>query len=316
MPRKILWLDAKTVSRNLKGNIYIVTGANSGIGLETTRQLVKQGAHVIMACRRSDAAKEAAKGFENLSGTVDFMKLDLADFASVRSFAQAFKDKYDHLNGLANNAGMLAGRERKVTKDGFEVSYQVSFLGHFLLTELLLDVLKKTRDSRIVMVSSVLHAGRPGRRPDVHFEDLDMKSRKFNGFQMYGEVKVANVLYARELGDRLKDTNVSAYALHPGFARSNFGQDGGPMKIMRIMMGPFWNRITDSSEESAQTTLHCLLSEDAPKYSGMYFSQQSNSYNDKQCRPGGWPMKSPNPNANDSNKAQKLVEIARKCVGL
>ena len=319
MPRRrILRIDEKTSSKDLSGKVYIVTGANSGVGLETTRQLVKQGGHVVMACRRTNAGEEVAKTFSGLKGSYEVMKLDLADLQSVRDFAAEFQTKHDRLDGLACNAGLVThGNERQLTKDGLETTIGVSYFGHFLLTELLLDVLKRSAPSRMAIVSSVVHAGRPGSRPALHLDDLNYEKRPFRNFAAYGEAKVASILYAKELAERLKGTGVVTASIHPGWARSNFGSGGGfLMRTIMAVMQPLTRSMSDSSEEAAQTTLHCLVSDDAPNHSGAYFSQSSVLYRDRECRQGGWPMKTPNPNADDMDTAKKLVEKSYEIVGL
>lgn len=313
-------LDQETKAKDLNGKIYIVTGANSGVGLETTRQLVAQGGHVVMACRRPDAGEEAASTMKALKGSCEVMRVDLANLQSVRDFAAAFLAKFDRLDGLACNAGMVnMNGERQLTKDGLETTIGISYFGHFLLTELLLDVLTQTEDARMVILSSVVHAGAPNNRPAIHLDDLNYEKRPFKAFDVYAEAKVATTLYAMELGERLKDTDVTVASVHPGWARSNFG--GGGNFMMRVAMGmmqPFVNAfgMTDSNEESAQTSLHVLLSDDAPKHSGAYFSQSSVLYRDAECKNGGWPMTSPNPNATDMDMARKLVKRSYDIVGL
>jgi retinol dehydrogenase-13 len=316
--RDLLWIDEETRAKDVGGKVYIVTGANSGVGLETTRQLVKQGGHVVMACRRPHAGEEVAKSFSGLKGTYEIMGLDLADLQSVRDFAAEFLRKYDRLDGLACNAGLVTmGNEPQFTKDGFEMCIGVSYFGHFLLTELLLDVLKKSAPSRIFLVSSVVHAGDEGNRPQVHLEDLNCETRPFNNFAAYAEAKVANVLYAAELAKRLEGTGVSAFSVHPGWARSNFGSGGNLfMRTLMAIMRPFTRSMSDSNEEAAQTSLHCLLSDDAPEHSGAYFSQSSVLYRDRECRNGGWPMTTPNPNARDMDAARELVALSYELVGL
>ena len=317
MPRRnVLRIDEKTRAKDVSGKVYIVTGANSGVGLETTRQLVEQGGHVVMACRRPDAGEEVAKSFSGLKGSYEVMKLDLADLQSVRDFAAAFLKKHDRLDGLACNAGMAnLSRQPQYTKDGFEITMAVSYFGHFLLTELLLDVLKKSAPSRMVIVSSVMHAGSEGNRPNIHLDDLNFKNRPATG--AYNEAKLAVILYAKKLAERLEGTGVTTASVHPGWARSNFGSGGGPfMRMLMAIMRPFTRSMTDSNEESAQTSLHCLLCDDAPKHSGAYFSQSSVLYRDRECRPGGWPMTSPNPNARDMDTARELVGLSYELVGL
>ena len=311
-------IDEQTAAKDLSGKVYIVTGANSGVGLETTRQLIEQGGHVVMACRRPDAAKEVAQSFSELKGSYDVLRVDLADLQSVRNFVTEFSNKYDQLDGLACNAGMANMQgERKVTKDGFEITIGISYFGHFLLTELLLDMLKQSAPSRMVIVSSVVHAGNPNNRPDVHLDDLNWENRPYQNMTAYAEAKVANVLYAKELAERLEGTGVSVFSVHPGWARSNFGSGAGwLMNTAMALLQPFVRSMTDSNEESAQSTLHCLLSDDALNYSGAYFSQSSVLYRDRECRDGGWPMESPNPNAKNMDTARKLVAMTYEMVGL
>lgn len=316
MARRKLMLDEKTKSINLKGKTYIVTGANSGVGFETSRQLIKQGGHVVMACRRVEVGKTVAKEFDDLKGSYEVMALDLASLQSVRDFASNFLKKHKALDGLDCNAGAaFMGRQPTYTKDNLEMTMQVNYYGHFLLTELLLDVIKKTKGSRIILLSSVVHAGRPGNRPDIHLDDMNFRNRKFS-MQAYSEAKVAETLYSKELAERLKGTGTTTYSVHPGWARSNFGKGNLLMRLLLPIMTLFMYNRTDSSEESAQTSLHCLISKEAPKYSGAYFSQSSALYNDKECVQGGWPLETPNPNAKDMTKARKLVQHSYEVVGL
>ena len=210
---------------------------------------------------------------------------------------------------------MRGGIER--TKDGFESTIAVSYFGQFLLTELLVDTLRTTAPSRMAIVSSVVHAGSPKNRPQVVLDDLNYERRDFNAMRAYSEAKVATVLYAKELAERLTGTGVSAFSVHPGWARSNFGSGGSlAMRTAMAVMRPVSRLVSDSGEQSAQTTLHCLLSDDAPRHSGAYFSQWSILYRDKQCRVGGWPMETPNPNANNIDTARRLVAMSYDLVGL
>lgn len=318
MARRVLKCDQKTLQKDVSGMVFIVTGANSGVGLETARQLVRQGGHVVMACRRVEAGEEGAKTFAGLKGSWEVMMLDLADLQSVRDFATAFLGNHKRLDGLVCNAGaVFMGKEAAYTIDGFEMTIGVNYLGHFLLTELVLDTLKESSPSRMAIVSSVVHAGRPANRPKLHLDDLHYRKRDYRAFDAYAEAKVADVLYAKELAERLKDTGVSAFSVHPGWARSNFGTGGSLlMRTTLAIMRPLTRGLSDSNEDSAQTSLHCMLSDDAPNHSGAYFSQSSALYRDKQCKNGGWPMESPNPNATDMGTAVELVEASRRLVGL
>ncbi len=316
--KHLIWCDEQTLSKDLSGKTYIVTGANSGVGFETTQQLIKQGAHVVMACRRPNAGEEAQKSFNDLKGTSEVIQCDLADLQSVRDFVSSFKTKHNKLDGLMCNAGMVSMKNEAIhTKDGFELTMASSYFGHFLMTEMLIDTLKQTPNSRMGIISSVVHANSPKNRYKVHLDDLHWKNRKFNNFDAYGEAKVAVVLYAKELAERLKDEGVTTASIHPGWARSNFGSGGNfLMRTAMAIAKPFTRSISNSNWESAQTSLHCLLSDDATKHSGAYFSQHSVLYRDKECRKGGWPMQTPNPNARDIETAKKLVAQSRTLVGL
>ncbi|MEM7162510.1 MAG: SDR family NAD(P)-dependent oxidoreductase [Bacteroidota bacterium] len=318
--KNVIWCDENALSKDLAGKTFIVTGANSGVGFETTKQLVKQGAHVVMACRRPEAGEEVARQFTDLKGSYEVIKCDLADLDSVRSFVKRFQENHNQLDGLACNAGMVNMENKaKYTKHGFETTMAASIYGHFLLTESLLEILKNTASSRMLILSSVVHAGSPKNRYKLHFDDLDWQSRKYNNFAAYGEAKVASVLYAKELAERLKGTGVSTYSVHPGWARSNFGGGGNAiMKGLMTLTKPIFSllNLSDSSWESAQTSLHCLLSDEAPNHSGKYFSQHSVLYRDKECKKGGWPMQTPNPHADSMDDAKRLVEVCRAKVGL
>jgi NAD(P)-dependent dehydrogenase (short-subunit alcohol dehydrogenase family) len=316
--KNTLWAAEADLAKDLTGKTYLITGANSGVGLETTRQLVKQGAHVVMACRRVDAGEDARKSFEGLRGSSEVMHCDLADLASIRGFVEAFKAKHDRLDGLGCNAGaVIMGNEAKYSKDGFEMTLAASYFGHFLLTELLLDVLIASAPSRIYIISSVVHANSPAKRYDVNLDDLNWNNRPYTAFDAYGEAKVVSVLYAKELAERLEGSGVTTASIHPGWARSNFGS-GGPwwMSALITLARPLTRGMSDSNWASAQTSLHVLLNDDSPNHSGAYFSQHSVLYRDKECRKGGWPMETPNPNARNMDTARALVAKTRELVGL
>jgi len=316
---KTLMCDPKLFEKDLSGRIYIVTGANSGSGFATTKQLADQGARVIGACRRVEAGKEAFADLGNIRGSVEIMELDLASLASVRSFAEAFLAKYDRLDGLVNNAGVMHTPEGR-TVDGFETQFGINYLGHFLLTKLLLDTLKASAPSRIVCVSSVAHAGMRGYYGEIDFDDLNFENKEYDAYQAYANSKLANVLHALDLARRLEGTGVSAFSVHPGWIRSNLIADSGGAVgrfVQNVLLRPFSGLLgTMSWFEGAQTSLHCLLDDDAPDHNGEYYSQNSILYPNKENRPGGWPMKSPNPLAHDTELAEKLYHRSLELVGL
>ena len=135
--------------------------------------------------------------------------------------------------------------------------------------------------------------------------------------QAYGESKLANVLHARELAQRLDGTGVSVFSVHPGWARSNLPGGGVVGFIQNVLLRPVSPLLTlMSSEDGAQAPLHCLLDDDAPNHSGAYFSQNGILYSDRECRAGGWPMRSPNENARDDAMARRLADVSRELVGL
>jgi len=302
--------------KDLSNSIYLVTGANSGAGLATTEQLVRQGAHVIAACRRVNAGKEAIKNLSNERGSVEVMELDLNSLTSVKRFVASLKERHDKLHGLVNNAGVM-NTPKGQTEEGFETQFGINHLGHFLLTELLLDVLKAGAPSRIICVSSVAHAGMQKRPATIDFDDLFFEKRKYNAIDSYCQSKLAVVIYARHLAERLKETGICVFSTHPGWIRSNLVKHTMPPWIQNIVMKPFSGLLTMmSAEDGAQTQLHCLLDDDAPDHSGEYYSQNSILYTKKEDRHGGWPMLSPNPLSYDDKLAERLYEASIELVGL
>ncbi|MDG1483173.1 MAG: SDR family oxidoreductase [Myxococcota bacterium] len=303
------------LKQDLSGKIYIITGANSGVGLGTARQLVEQGAHVVLACRRVSAGEEAAQTLATLSGTTEVIALDLGSLSSVRAFAEAFLERHSRLDALVNNAGLMNTPQGK-TQDGFETQFGVNHLGHFLLTELLLEVLKSSAPSRVICVASAYHVeaqGKPGR---IVLDDLNFERRPYDGWEAYAQAKLANVLHAQELARRLEGSGVSAFSVHPGWVRTNLISSTMPSWLQNVVMRPIGALIDlISVEDGAQTTLHCLLDPQVPETSGAFYAQ-TGSFPDKQDRKGGWPMTSPNPQVRDLALAEALYVRSRDLVGL
>lgn len=212
---------------DLEGRVIVVTGANSGLGLETTRALVAHGAHVIMACRNADKARRAAATVETKGGPgrADPWSLDLADLGSIEAFARRFVDRYDHLHGLCNNAGVMTLPYAK-TVDGFEMQLGTNHLGHYALTGRLLPVLLATDDSRVVTVSSLMHhVGR------MRWDDLQGE-RRYGEWTAYGQSKLANLLFCFELQRRLEAAKARTISLasHPGYAATDLQLVGARQK--------------------------------------------------------------------------------------
>lgn len=312
---RTLRCDPKLFEKDLQGRTYIVTGANSGSGLATVTQLVRQGAHVVAACRRVQAGTEATEHLGSERGSVEVRTLDLGSLASVRRFVAEFASTHTRLDGLVNNAGVMNTPEGR-TEDGFETQLGTNHLGHFLLTELLLDTLKASAPSRIVCVSSVAHVGIRKELGEICLEDLQFERRPYDGLRAYTQSKLAVVLYARHLATRLEGTGVSVFSVHPGWIRSNLVKHMAPTWVQNVVLRPFSGLLgMMSAEDGAQTQLHCLLDDVAPKHSGEYYSQNSILYPDKSNRPGGWPMRSPNPHVYDDELAEALFRASRELVG-
>ena len=303
--------DPSLFEKDLEAHTYIVTGANSGIGLVTASQLAKQGAHVVLACRRVAEADKCIVDIKASQPNVklESMPLDLGDLASVRDFAAAFLQKHKRLDGLINNAGVMNTPARK-TKQGFEMQIGVNHFGHFLLTDLLLDTLKQSAPSRIVCLSSCYHDKAMGREGTIDFDDLNFESRTYDGWEAYAQSKLANLLHAKGLAKRLEGTGVTAVSVHPGWVRTNLLKNTLPLWVQNIFMRPIQGFIgLFEPWEGAQTTLHATLADSVPAHAGEYYSQLG-TYRDKSANKGGWPMSSPNPVAHDDVIADRLWDLS------
>jgi NAD(P)-dependent dehydrogenase (short-subunit alcohol dehydrogenase family) len=216
------WTEANIP--DLTGKTIVVTGANSGLGLETTRLLAGRGAHVVMACRTQSKAERAMTqvSASNPSASLEFMALDLASLASVRAFAEGVTAKFDRLDVLINNAGVMA-LPRTETADGFEMQLGTNHLGHFALTGALMPMLLETSGARVVTVSSLMH-----RVGSMRFDDLHGR-RGYDKWRAYNQSKLANLLFCYELDRRLRviDADVRSVAAHPGYSATNL-QGVGP----------------------------------------------------------------------------------------
>jgi NAD(P)-dependent dehydrogenase (short-subunit alcohol dehydrogenase family) len=204
------------------GKLALVTGSNSGIGFEAARILAERGATVVLACRGASKADEARARILSKRPDVEIipMPLDLADLDSVRAFAQAFTARFDRLDLLLNNAGVMMP-PASTTKQGFELQFGVNHLGHFALTGLLLDRLRSTAGARVVNVSSQAH--RQGR---IDFDDVDFRKRGYDRMLAYCQSKLANLLFTFEAARRFAaaEIDVLVAAAHPGWTRTNLQQ--------------------------------------------------------------------------------------------
>jgi NAD(P)-dependent dehydrogenase (short-subunit alcohol dehydrogenase family) len=200
-----------TKDTRIDGKVVIITGANSGIGKETAIDLAKRGGKIYIACRNNKRGEDALKEIKDKSNSSDvyFLQLDLSSMDSIRTFSLKFHELENHLHILINNAGIMAC-PKAMTKDGFEAQIGTNHMGHFLLTNLLLDLLKQSSPSRIVVLSSLFHwYGR------INKEDLNSE-KSYWKWLAYGQSKLANILFTRELARRLEGTGVTVNSCHPG----------------------------------------------------------------------------------------------------
>ncbi|XP_061781897.1 dehydrogenase/reductase SDR family member 13-like [Nerophis lumbriciformis] len=284
----------------LHGKTVIVTGSNTGIGKMTAIDLARRGARVILACRSRQRGEDALEDVKKESGSsqVVFMQLDLGNLKSVRSFAETFLRDEARLDILINNAGVyLQGR----TEDGVGMMFGVNHLGHFLLTNLLLERLQECQPSRVVNVSSLAH----------NFGKIDfdcLSKHKALGLgtsfaqvsQIYSDSKLCNVLFTHQLAKRLQGSQVTCYALHPGAINSDLARNTS--SFLQILLKPVTVYFFKNTVQGSQTTLHCALQEGIEPLSGRYFSN---------CT-----VRDVYAKAKDDGAAKKLWEISEKMCAL
>ena len=217
----------------LGGKTVVITGANTGIGLETAVDLAKRNARVILACRSVERGERAAVDVKKRSGNdnVVFVQLDLASLDSVRKCAAKILEEEPRIDILINNAGVMGTPERTLTQDGFEMHFGVNHLGHFLFTNLLLDRIKEVPSARIVNVSSAAHQG-----GKINFDNLNSE-RSYSDWTAYGTSKLANILFTRSLAKRLEGTGVTTNALHPGLISTELGRNFNIFVVRGILKG-------------------------------------------------------------------------------
>src|SRR5712691_5806320 len=254
-----------TVNSSMQGKICMVTGANSGIGKATALALAQMGATVVMVCRDRARGEEAKSEITTKSknNAVDLLQADLSSQQSIRQLVGNFQQHYTHLHVLINNVGAAFPGRRRETVDGLEMTFAVNYLAPFLLTNLLLDVLKASAPAQIVNVSSNSHeAGY------IQMDDLQ-EEKHYRSMRVYGQSKLAVVQFTYELARRLQGTGVTANCLHPGFVATHFGQrDVGPaFRLLVKLIGSFGT----SPEKGAKTSIYLASSPEVEGVTGKYF---------------------------------------------
>ena len=254
---------------DMHGKTIVVTGGNSGIGKETAIALAAMGAHVVMTARNVEKGRAALAELRTratgTAGTAEVADLDLASFASIRTFADDLLQRHPRVDVLVNNAGVVSSR-RAETREGFELTFGVNHLGHFLLTTLLLDRLRQSAPSRIVTVASGAHRSARG---GLDFDDLQA-TRHYGVMRAYAASKLANIYFSRELARRLDGSGVTSNALHPGFVASNFAREGDAGRLGEIatsLLRPF----AISPARGALTSVHLASSTEVEGVTGGYF---------------------------------------------
>ncbi|XP_048455791.1 retinol dehydrogenase 11 isoform X1 [Rhincodon typus] len=283
---------------DLRGKTAIVTGANTGIGKYIAQDLAQRNARVILACRSAERGEKAEREIRHWTGNsnVHFRILDTSSLESVRKFTEQIRKEEKQLDILLNNAG-ASGLDWAITSEGLELTIATNHLGPFLLTNLLLDLLKRSTNARIVNVSSMNH-----RRGKVDFKHFKGENPPTSGKDaMYNNTKLMNVLFTEELSQRLKHTGVTVNAVHPGVVMSEIMRNYNVLlRIIFNLIGIFFFKF---SEEGAVSPIYCAVSKEMDGVSGKYI--------DSDCS-----LTLPSPLAQDQALAKKLWEVSESFTGL
>jgi short-subunit dehydrogenase len=280
----------------MDGRTVVITGGNAGIGKETAVALARDGARVIFTSRDATRGTDALAEIVDRSGStaVEVMPLDLASLASVRTFASRVLDATDRIDVLVNNAGLILD-QRTETEDGFETTFGVNHLGHFLLTDLLRARLEASPPARVVVVASHAHTFA---RSGLDFDDLQSE-RRYSSFGVYARSKLANVLFTNELARRLAGTGVTANSLHPGYVDSRFGRDGDIGALdWAFSLGARLFAITP--EQGAATSVFLSRDPSVADATGAYFTKSK--------------VKQASRHATDPVAATRLWEVSERLV--
>lgn len=289
--------------KDMQGTVCVVTGANSGIGKETAKGLVRLGARVVMVCRNEEDGRDAQAeiravaetAYPSREDTVDLLIADLAVQDEIYRLGETLRAEYDRLDVLINNAGVLLA-SREETPDGLEKTFAVNHLAPFLLTHLVLQSLKETAgrtgEARVVTVSSEAHRG-----TTIDFDDLNAESG-YSMLQAYGQSKLANILFTHELARRLRDTGVTANCVHPGVVATNIWRGSDWFSRIARLFSWLYKR----PEEGARSVLYVAASRDLQGRTGQYFKETENV--------------NPSPESYDEKAAARLWRRSLELTGL
>jgi len=281
---------------DMTGKTVVITGGNSGIGLETAVGLAKAGARTVITARDRARGEAALADIRTRSerDDVDLVVFDLGSIASIREGAAAILERCDRIDVLVNNAGLVLSQRRE-TEDGFEATLGINHLGHFVLTELLLDRIKNSAPARIVNVASTAHKGA---RKGLDFDDLQ-STRSYGGMQVYSKSKLANIYFTTELARRLEGTGVTVNCLHPGTVATGYARDGDASGVLAFgikVIKPF----ILTAAQGARTSIYLASSPEVAGVTGRYFVK---------CR-----AHKPSAAARDDGAARRLWEQSEQLV--
>ena len=252
---------------SMAGKVCLVTGATSGIGLAAANALARQGASVVLLSRNTEKCARVAAEMQSATGnqSIGFIAADLSSLAAVRAAAAEFRQRYSRLDLLLNNAGVSPSKRRE-SVDGFEYTFALNYLGHFLLTNLLLDLLIASAPSRIVSTSSSIY-----RQAKLDFDDLQLR-RRFSAMRAYANSKLAGLLFTVELARRLADKGVTVNAMAPGLVKTNIGQEEGWLYAFSKRLADFFGGKTP--EQGADTLVWLATAAEVAGMTGQYFEKR------------------------------------------
>jgi NAD(P)-dependent dehydrogenase (short-subunit alcohol dehydrogenase family) len=281
------------MDNSMKGKTVLVTGATNGIGLVTAQELARMGAQVTLVSRNAEKCAAVAEGIKSATGNpVEWIAADLSTLDGVMQAAMTFKQRHTHLHVLVNNAGGFYNK-RVVTSDGYEMTFALNHLNYFLLTNLLLEMLKASVPARVINVSSGIHMG-------ARLDLGDLQSEKhYAGFRSYGQSKLANVLFTYELARRLDGIGVTVNALHPGYVDTGFSLNNGI--FFRVFAKLSARIFARTPERGAQTSIYLASSPEVEGVTGKYYAD---------CKP----VQS-SPLSYDVDLAKKLWQVSLELTG-